>query len=270
MERTTLQKKLYQVIFGTETPAGRTFDLILLVLILASVIVVILESVIELRALYAQWFLIIEWVFTIVFTVEYVLRIYSSPNPKRYILSFFGIVDFLAILPTYLSLLFGGIQYLLLIRILRLLRIFRILKLVHFVENAELLGKALKNSFHKIIVFISTVLTFVIIVGTLMYVIEGEENGYTSIPKSIYWTIVTVTTVGYGDITPLSNFGKLLASLVMLTGYAIIAVPTGIVTVELSKTVAEANKKIRCINCSNLMAPEDNFCSNCGARAKVQ
>jgi voltage-gated potassium channel len=270
MERSPLKRKLYQVIFGTETPAGRLFDLILLVLILASVIVVILESVIELRTEFAQWFLIIEWIFTIVFTIEYLLRIYSSPDRKEYVTSFFGIVDLLAIIPTYLSLILVGAQYLLLVRILRLLRIFRILKLIHFVENAELLGRALKASFHKIIVFISVVLTFVVIVGTLMYVIEGEENGYTSIPKSIYWCIVTITTVGYGDITPLTNFGKFLASIVMLTGYAIIAVPTGIVTVELSRTVAEANKKIRCINCSNLLTPDDNYCSNCGALAKVR
>ena len=259
-----LRERLYRTIFGTDTPAGKTFDLILLILILLSVIVVLLESVVELRKEYQSLFLTIEWIFTIIFTIEYLLRIYSSPKPKGYIFSFFGLVDLLSILPTYLSLLLGGLQYLLLIRILRLLRIFRILKLVHFVENAELLATALKASFHKIIIFISVVVTFVIIVGAMMYVIEGESNGFTSIPKSIYWTIVTITTVGYGDITPLTNLGKLLASVVMLTGYAIIAVPTGIVTVELQKTVAERSARRRCINCNAMVEKTDNFCHNCG------
>ena len=268
MPRGKIRNWLYHTIFGTDTYAGRVFDIILLILIIASVVVVILESVSSISIHYHDWFVILEWIFTITFTVEYLLRIYSSPRTKGYIFSFFGIVDLLAILPTYLSLLVSGFQFLLLIRIIRLMRIFRILKLVQFVENADLLGRALRASIHKITVFVTVVLTFIVIVGTIMYVIEGEEYGFTSIPKSIYWTIVTITTVGYGDIIPHTNFGKLLASFVMLTGYAIIAVPTGIVTVELSKAVSGHHQKARCTNCFHMVDSDDNFCRNCGVDLK--
>lgn len=268
MPRENIRKWLYRTIFGTETHAGRLFDIILLFFIVISVVIVILESVPSISIHHHYWFVILEWTFTILFTIEYILRIYSSPKPRGYIFSFFGIVDLLAVLPTYLSLLVGGFQYLLLIRILRLLRIFRILKLVQFVENAELLGRALKASVHKITVFVAVVFTFIVIVGTVMYVIEGEKYGFTSIPQSIYWTIVTITTVGYGDIIPHTNFGKLLASFVMLTGYAIIAVPTGIVTVELSKAVSGEHRKSRCTNCYHYVDTDDNFCRNCGVDLK--
>ena len=263
-KRRSPRKWLYDTIFGTETRAGKTFDLVLLVLIIASVLVVILESVKFLALRYYPLFRGVEFFFTIVFTIEYLLRIYASPKPKKYIFSFFGIVDLLAILPTYISFIFAGAQYLLVIRALRLLRIFRILKLVSFLNNAALLAHALKASMHKLVIFISAVLALVLIIGSLMYVIEGETNGFNSIPKSIYWTIVTITTVGFGDITPKTPFGQLLASIVMLLGYALIAVPTGIVTVELSKSAGKGEKNKTCPTCKKENPAEHTFCSNCG------
>ncbi|MEM7249117.1 MAG: ion transporter [Acidobacteriota bacterium] len=233
--KTAWRHRLHEVIFEADTPLGKTFDVALLVAILMSVGAVVLESVASIRAEWGRELRLLEWGFTLLFSFEYLLRLVSVRRPLRYAFSFFGIVDLLAILPTYLSLLFTGAQSLLVIRALRLLRVFRVLKLAQYLGEAHSLHLALRASARKILVFLSVVLTLVLIVGSLMYLIEGEEHGFTSIPQSIYWAIVTMTTVGYGDIAPETVAGKLLASLVMILGYGIIAVPTGIVTVELSR-----------------------------------
>ena len=232
----TLRNRIYTIIFGTDTAAGKAFDVVLLILILLSLVVVMLESVNELDAKYHALFFIIEWILTILFTIEYILRIYSSEHPRRYIFSFFGIVDILAIMPTYLTLFFDNTHYLVSVRALRLLRVFRIFKLVHFLGESRVLIKALRASWPKIMVFLIFVLIMVSIMGSVMYLIEGgAESGFTSIPRSIYWAIVTVTTVGYGDIAPSTNLGQFLAALLMIIGYGVIAVPTGIVGAEISK-----------------------------------
>lgn len=261
----SLKRKLYTIIFEAETPAGRAFDILLLILIIASVVVVSLESVVALRRDYLLLFHALEWIFTIIFTIEYFLRIYSSNRPFNYIFSFFGIVDFLAIIPTYLSLVVVGSQYLLVIRIFRLLRIARIFRLTSFVNEGQVLSKALRASLNKITVFLAVVLMMVLVVGALMYVIEGRENGYTSIPKSVYWAIVTLTTVGFGDITPVTPLGQFLASCLMITGYGVIAVPTGIVSVELANAERMSTSTRACPNCHKEgHAPQANFCDNCG------
>jgi voltage-gated potassium channel len=257
--------KLYTVIFKADTAAGKRFDLALLWLIILSILTVLLDSISAFRTQYGVFLRVIEWIFTIVFSIEYVLRIYSSRQRLRYIFSFYGFIDLISVIPTYLSLLFPGFQYLLVIRSMRLLRVFRILKLTRFLNEGTILKNALQASMYKITVFLLTVITLVIIAGTLMYVIEGEEGGFTSIPIAIYWAIVTITTVGYGDISPLTPLGQFIASILMITGYGIIAVPTGIVTVEMSRA-AEAGRK-RCINCGFGIYPENaNFCSNCGVK----
>ena len=262
------QKKLYIIIFESNTKAGKNFDLILLAFILLSIFTVVLESVAAFRQEYGSIFIWLEWFFTISFTVEYFLRIYSSPRPVRYITSFYGLVDLLSILPTYISYFLAGSQFLIVIRGLRLLRIFRILKLGHFLGEAETLKRALKASVAKIIVFIGAVVTVVLIIGSLMYLIEGPENGFRNIPISIYWAVVTITTVGYGDIAPQTTLGQFLATILMLLGYGIIAVPTGIVSSELTR--AEKEKKPETISCPNCK-PEDHpvdssFCRFCGNR----
>ncbi|WP_114781627.1 ion transporter [Botryobacter ruber] len=260
-----LRRKLYTVIFEAETPAGRAFDVVLLILIFVSVLTVVLESVVSLRRNFYDQFIFIEWVFTILFTIEYLLRIYSSPRPVKYIFSFFGLVDLLAILPTYMSIFILGSQYFLVVRALRLLRVARILKLTTFIDEGQVLSNALRASFHKIVVFMGTVLTLVVIVGSVMYVIEGAASGFTSIPTSIYWAIVTITTVGYGDISPATPVGQFLASFLMITGYGIIAVPTGIVTVELSQADRRRITTRVCPNCQKEgHALDANYCSNCG------
>ncbi len=231
--------RLHEIVFEADTRAGHVFDLTLIWLILLSVATVILESVRPVREQYGQLLYTLEWVFTALFTVEYFLRLISVRRPLRYATSFFGVVDLLAIIPTYLSLFVPGSQYLLVIRILRLLRIFRLLKLSEYVTEADVLRSALRASRRKISVFLSAVLLMVIIIGALMYVIEGEEHGFTSIPVSVYWAIVTLTTVGYGDLSPRTPFGQILASIVMIIGYGIIAVPTGIVSVELAQAVRQ-------------------------------
>jgi len=229
-----LKARLHEIIFEADTPAGKAFDIVLLVLIVLSVIAVMLESVASVRQQYGLWLRTFEWMVTILFTIEYVLRLYCVGKPLQYARSFFGIVDLLSILPTYLSLVIPGAQSFMVIRALRLLRVFRVLKLAHFVGEASELTAALRASARKIIVFLGAVLTLVVIVGSLMYVIEGEAHGFTNIPVSIYWAIVTMTTVGYGDIAPQTPLGKILASAIMIMGYGIIAVPTGIVSVELA------------------------------------
>jgi voltage-gated potassium channel len=234
---TKRRARLHEVIFESDTPAGRYFDLALIWLILLSVATVVLESVREVREQYGKLLYALEWFFTLLFTVEYSLRLLSVRRPLRYARSFFGVIDLLAIIPTYLSIFVPGSHYLLVIRILRLLRVFRLLKLSEYVAEADTLRRALRASSRKISVFISAVVLLVVIIGALMYVIEGEANGFTSIPRSIYWAIVTLTTVGYGDLSPKTSFGQIVASIVMIIGYGIIAVPTGIVSVELAQAV---------------------------------
>jgi len=264
-----LRNKISTVIFGTDTRAGKTFDIILLWLIIFSVTAVVLESVSTIRVSYREFFITIEWVFTIVFTLEYLLRVFSSPAPLKYITSFYGIIDLLAILPTYLGLIFDQSTFLLTIRALRLLRIFRVFKLGRYLNEASVLVKALQLSMHKIVVFFGAVLTLVLILGSFLYLIEGEENGFTSIPQSIYWAIVTITTVGYGDIAPATILGKILASIAMLIGYSIIAVPTGIISVEISKAVKSGKKALpkSCKSCSHASHDTDAiYCKICGSK----
>lgn len=257
---------LHEVIFEADTPAGKTFDVLLIVTILASVTAVMLDSMGSLQSRYGDLLYGIEWLFTILFTFEYLLRLLCVGRPYKYAVSFYGVVDLLAIIPTYLSLVLPGTQYLLVIRILRILRIFRILKLVAYLGEARHLMKALRASSRKITVFLFTVLTLVVIFGSLMYVIEGEANGFTSIPRSIYWAIVTMTTVGYGDITPHTGLGQAVASMVMILGYGIIAVPTGIVTVEMSQAFGPKVSTQACPECSAEGHDSDaSHCKFCGA-----
>ncbi|MHA6249220.1 ion transporter [Pontibacter sp. CAU 1760] len=259
------REKLYTIIFEAETPGGKAFDVLLLVLILSSVLVVSLESISELNLKYLPIFRGLEWSFTILFTLEYFLRIYSTPKPFKYIFSFFGIVDLLSIIPTYLSLILVGSHYLLVVRVLRLLRIARIFKLTRFINEGQVLSRALRASVTKILVFIGVVLTVVVIVGSLMYLIEGAASGFTSIPISIYWTIVTLTTVGYGDIAPATALGQVLASVLMIMGYGIIAVPTGIVSVEMARSDRDLAATRVCPNCHQEgHQVEAKFCYNCG------
>jgi len=257
---------LRKVIIEADTPAGKAFDVILMWVIILSVVTVVLESVGSIRASYGRALYLTEWFFTLLFTVEYVLRFGSVERPLRYATSFFGIVDLLAVIPTYLSLFVPGSQYLLSIRILRLLRIFRILKLTEYVSEASILHNALLASRRKIGVFLFAVMTIIVIVGSSMYVIEGEEHGFTDIPTSIYWAIVTMTTVGYGDISPQTPLGKALASVVMIIGYSILAVPTGIVTVEISQATRRPLTTRACPSCGSSGHDLDAaHCKYCGA-----
>jgi voltage-gated potassium channel len=264
-----LRTRIYAIIFGSNTREGKTFDVILLWMIILSVTVVVLESVTTFRESYHQAFISIEWFFTIIFTLEYLLRIYSSPRPWKYISSFYGIIDLLAIMPTYLGLIFDQTTFLLTIRALRLLRMFRVLKLGRYIKEAALLIRALQMSIHKIIVFFGAVLALVLILGSILYLVEGEENGFTSIPQSIYWAIVTITTVGYGDIAPATVLGKILASVAMLTGYSIIAVPTGIITVEIGKAAKKGRDimQAECTSCGHKQHDSDaRYCKICGSK----
>lgn len=264
---TTVRGKIHEVIFEADTPAGKAFDVALLVLIVLSVVAVMLESVASIRHQFGPWLRAFEWLVTILFTVEYLLRLSCVGKPWRYACSFYGVVDLLAILPTYLSLVIPGAQSLLVIRALRLLRVFRVLKLVQFVGEARELSAALRASARKIVVFLGAVLTIVVIVGSMMYLIEGERHGFTSIPVSIYWAIVTMTTVGYGDIAPQTPVGKVLASAIMIMGYGIIAVPTGIVSVELAGVVSKRVTTQACPDCGAGGHDHDaTNCKYCGAR----
>lgn len=259
-----LRRRTYRVIFEHDTPAGRRFDVALIVAILASVLVVLLESVGGVRARWGPELRVAEWIFTIAFTLEYLVRLWCVSRSFRYVRSFFGVIDLLAWAPTYISVLVPGGQALTVVRILRVLRVFRILKLTQYLGEARILGQALRASRYKITVFVLTVLTIVVIVGSLMYVIEGAPGGFTSIPIGIYWAIVTLTTVGFGDITPVTTAGQFLASVVMILGYAIIAVPTGIVTVELA-AASRGRDERRCPGCG--MGGHDadaRHCKHCG------
>ena len=257
---------LYETIFEADTPAGRWFDILLIVSILMSVSVVMLDSVSAIRAVHGKWLLDLEWFFTLLFTFEYLLRLICIGRPIQYATSFYGVVDLMSIAPTYLSLLVPGSQYLIVIRILRILRVFRILKLAQYLGEAQLLAQALRASRRKITVFLFTVLVLVIIFGSLMYLVEGEAGGFTSIPRGIYWAVVTLTTVGYGDISPQTGPGQMLAAVIMVLGYGIIAVPTGIVTVEMSHAMGHKAVNQACPSCSAQGHDRDaRFCKYCGA-----
>lgn len=264
MDNKKLKDKYYHIIFESDTPAGKFFDVTLLVFIVISILAVMLESIESLKEEYHDLLVVLEWIITIIFTFEYIFRIWVVRKPWRYIFSFYGIIDFLAILPTYLGLIISGSAGLVVIRALRLLRVFRILKLSRYTTAAVTLKNALQASLTKISVFLFAVLMLVIIVGTTMYLIEGKEHGFKDIPTSIYWAIVTLTTVGYGDIAPETVTGQFLASIVMILGYGIIAVPTGIVTAEVL-TSKKMKSTIVCPDCLH----EDHsknarYCDHCG------
>lgn len=263
---TSWRRRLYIVIFESGTPAGKWFDILLILSILASVAVVMLDSVQSVRLAHGGGFYLLEWLFTLLFTAEYLLRLACSPRPGRYAASFFGAVDLLSILPTYLNLLFPASRFFAVIRLIRVLRIFRVLKLVQYVGEAELLTKALWASRRKITVFLFAVIILVALFGSLMYVIEGEENGFTSIPRSVYWAVVTLTTVGYGDISPRTGPGQMLAALIMILGYSIIAVPTGILSVEIAQEYRKGRLGRDCPSCGLRHHEGDAvFCRGCGS-----
>ena len=269
----SMRKALREIIFEAETPKGYIFDICLLLSICLSILCVILESVDSIRNEYGDILRLAEWAFTIFFTIEYLLRIICVDKPWRYLTSFYGIVDLMAIIPTYLSLVVTGTQSLLVVRSLRLLRVFRVFKLVHFVSEAEVLKKALKASRQKITVFLWFVAAAVVIIGSLMYIVEDNSSGFTSIPVSMYWAVVTMTTVGYGDITPASSLGKFIASLVMVLGYGVIAVPTGIVTAEVSRVSRTSRKRANTRTCDDCFHEGHeagaHFCLKCGAKLDV-
>lgn len=258
--------RIHEVIHEADTPTGKVFDIVLLSLIVLSIIFVMLESVDSIDAKYHEELLIGEWIITIFFTIEYILRIVSIRRPQRYIFSFYGIIDFLATIPLYLSLFLGGTQALVTVRALRLLRVFRILKITRYIGESNKLVRAIKHSWAKISIFLFAVLIVAIIAGTLMYFIEGEESGFTNIPKSIYWCIVTLTTVGYGDITPVTALGQFVSAIIMIMGYGIIAVPTGIISAEYARSTDPVPTNTQC--CSHCGARNhmdgSKFCHNCG------
>ena len=268
LHKSNFRSKVHEVIFEADTKVGKLFDVTLIVLIILSVIAVMLDSVKAIRIEYGEILYIIEWTFTILFSIEYLLRLYCVGRSMKYAASFYGIVDLLAILPTFISLVLPGSQFLIVIRILRVLRIFRVLKIVQYIGEAKQLKQALIASRRKITVFLFVVLTMAVVVGSLIYLIEGEKNGFTSIPKGIYWAIVTLTTVGYGDISPQTGVGQLLAAMLMIMGYGIIAVPTGIVTVEMGNL--KKDKKITTQSCQECSAeghdPDAVHCKFCGTK----
>ena len=268
---TGLRLKLYTVIFEADTRAGMLFDRWLIVAILTSIGVVMAASVPHLDLRFGPVFNLLEWFFTLLFTLEYILRLYSSRRPLRYALSFYGLVDLISVLPTYMALLFPEAHALIDVRILRLMRVFRIFKLTSYVAEFQTLGHALKSSARKILIFLTVVLMVVLILGTLLYVVEGAEHGFTSIPTSVYWAITTITTVGYGDITPKTDLGRFIASVIMLMGWGTLAVPTGIVTSEMTAERFRTNKHLpttrSCPEClSEGHAPDALYCKDCGTR----
>lgn len=268
-ELSPLRARLHQIIFGVDTPAGRGFDLGLIVMILASVVCVMLDSMADFHARHGATLHILEWLFTGLFTLEYGLRIYASPKPRAYVFSFFGMIDLLSILPTYIAFLYPQSVYLIVVRILRVLRIFRVLKLIRYLGEATTLYAALLQARRKILVFMFSVSMLIVVFGSLMFVIEGPQHGFTSIPRSIYWAIVTVTTVGYGDIAPQTGLGQAIASLAMICGYAIIAVPTGIVSAELVSEYQRQSSRLRplhrCPACDSVDHDADaRYCKRCG------
>lgn len=265
-QKPSWRSKLHTVIYESNTLAGKVFDISLLLLIISSIVVVMLDSIKRLDRQYATLFYTLEWTFTLLFTVEYILRLICIEKPLRYVFSFLGLIDLLSIIPSYLSIFFAGAQSLLVLRALRLLRIFRIFKLTHFLTEAEFLKAAITASLKKISVFMLVVLSLVIILGSVMYLVEGGKNGFDTIPDSIYWAIVTITTVGYGDISPVTPMGKFIASLIMLIGYGIIAVPTGIITTEMALASRRRNYgQETCPGCGQEGHDKDAlFCKYCG------
>lgn len=265
------QRKSHQIIFEADTPAGKLFDVVLIAVIVLSVLTVMLDSVKSIHSAYSRELYIAEWVFTILFTVEYLLRLACVGQPLRYARSFFGVVDLLAIIPTYLSLVIEGSHYLLVIRLLRVLRVFRVLKIVQYVGEADLLLTALRESRRKILIFVFAVFTLSTIAGALMYMIEGEASGFTSIPRSIYWSVVTLTTVGYGDISPATPLGQAVATVIMLMGYGIIAVPTGIVSVEIARATEREHSLLQaCNSCGGeIHVRGARYCMHCGEKLQL-
>lgn len=261
----SLRTRTFHLIFSAEDTTGKVFDVALIAAILASVLAVMLESVQALRASYGTAFVTAEWIFTILFTIEYLTRIWCVDKPSRYIFSFFGIIDLVAVIPTYLSLLLPGGQVLVVLRILRVMRVFRVLKLARYMGAVNILATALRASRFKISVFLLAVLTIVVVVGSMMYLIEGADAGFTSIPRGVYWAVVTLTTVGYGDIAPVTPIGQMLAALVMVMGFAIIAVPTGIVTAEITATrLPTGDPQHTCTACGLMERdPAAQFCRRC-------
>lgn len=262
-----LKQRLYEIIFESDTPAGKFFDIVLMCFIVLSIFFIFAESSVELNALVAPYLRFFEYLFTLFFTVEYLLRLYCAPNAKDYAWSFFGIVDLLSILPVYISWIFGPVRYFMVIRTFRLIRVFRVFKLFSFLEEGEILIHSLKESARKIIVFFLFVVILVISLGTLMYMVEGTVPGtaFTDIPNSIYWAIVTLTTVGYGDITPVTSTGRFLSALVMLLGYTVIAVPTGIVSASMISESRKLKPEVRCNHCGKVITqPKAHYCPHCG------
>lgn len=253
-----IRQILFDVIFGVESRAGKLFDIVLICMILASVAAVLVDSVAAYHARYGALLAGMEWFFTLAFTLEYLLRIYSYPQARKYIFSFYGIIDLVSILPTYIAFLYPSAAYLLVIRVLRVLRIFRILKLFRYIGEANMLFAALYNSRRKIFVFVFSISTLIVIFGALMFIVEGPANGFNNIPVAIYWAIVTVTTVGYGDISPQTPLGQAIAALAMICGYAVIAVPTGIVSAELMQEFRRERME------------DDRVCKACNKRGHVQ
>ena len=267
-ESKSWREKIHSIIYESSTPAGKAFDVTLLFLIVTSILVVMLDSVESLHNRYGGLFLKLEWTYTILFTIEYILRLICINRPLRFIFSFFGIIDILSIIPTYIGLIYAGAQTLLVVRALRLLRVFRIFKLRHYVNEMQFLIQAIRGSLRKISIFMMMVFTTVIVLGSVMYLVERGKNGFTSIPDSIYWAIVTITTVGYGDISPVTPLGKFVASVIMLMGYGIIAVPTGIITTEMALAARNKNhSEEACSNCGREGHEEDAvYCKYCGAK----
>lgn len=256
-----------KIIFASETRAAKRFGLLLIASIILSVLTVMLDSIDTVRATHGELLYGFEWFFTLIFTLEYLMRLICVGRPLKYATSFFGVVDLLAIIPTYISLLLPGSQYFVVIRILRVLRVFRVLKLVQYLEAAQMMVRAVRSSYRKVAVFAVTVMTAVVILGSLMYVIEDPENGFTSIPRSIYWAVVTLTTVGYGDISPKTAPGQILAAIIMLLGYSIIAVPTGILSVEIMQAVKGRSASRFCPECNaETRDGHANYCPTCGAK----
>ncbi|MCK8046006.1 MULTISPECIES: ion transporter [Shewanella] len=263
--------KLRRIIFGTDTPAGRYFDLSLMLCIVISVTLVFLDTVARVHERYGDIIVMLEWGFTVIFTIEYLLRLYCSAKPLSYAKSFYGVVDLLSVLPTYLALLFPGANFTMVIRILRLFRIFRVLKLLRYLSEGNLLLRAMLQSGRKVFIFFFSVSLIVVVLSAVMYVVEGPENGFTSIPKSIYWTIVTITTVGYGDITPGTPLGQAIAAFTMLLGYSIIAIPTGILTAEISQEIGRTRDLRRCSNCLKVGHENDAlYCNHCGSELESE
>ncbi len=264
IQRLRLKETLFNIVFKADTRAGKAFDLILIATIILSIFVVLTESVASIWAEYTQLFKTLEWLITILFSAEYLLRIAIVRTPRKFIFSFYGIIDLLSCLPAYIALFTAGASGLVVIRALRLLRLFRVLKLTRYMNASTFIWEALKASRYKIGIFLYTVVMVVIVIGALMYFIEGEASGFDSIPRAMYWVVVTITTVGYGDIAPMTTTGQFIASIVMILGYAIIAVPTGIVTAETNRIKNENTETKNCPRCLTINKKDANYCTKCG------